>query len=67
MNERSARLAFVLAPLVVLIAAGVVLLVFASMSIWADGERIFYLPLGIPGILAVLAGGIGIFLVSLRG
>jgi hypothetical protein len=60
------KLAFILAPFVVLLAAGVVLLVFASMSNYGDGELIFYLPLGIPGILAILAGLIGIFLVSLR-
>lgn len=66
MDERSAKLAFKLVPFVILLIAGVVLLLFASMTVMIAGEgMIFYLPLGIPGILAVLVGVIGISLVAL--
>ncbi len=65
MDERSSRLAFKLVPFVALLVAGAILLVFASTTIWAEGETIFYLPLGIPGIIAVLAGAIGMSLVAL--
>lgn len=66
LDERSAKFAFKLVPFVVLLIAGAVLLVFASMSLMIAGEgMIFYLPLGIPGVLAVLVGAIGILLVTL--
>lgn len=67
MDERSSRFAFNLVSFVALLIAGIILLVFASTTIWAEGETIFYLPLGIPGIVAVLAGAIGISLVALAG
>lgn len=66
-DERSSRFAFNLVSFVALLIAGIILLVFASTTIWAEGETIFYLPLGIPGIVAVLAGAIGISLVALAG
>lgn len=66
LDERTAKLAFKLVPFVILLIAGTVLLVFASMSVMIPGEgMIFYLPLGIPGILAVLVGIIGVFLIAL--
>lgn len=65
MDEQSAKLAFKLAPFAVLLMAGVILLVFASTTIVAEGETKFYLPLGVPGILATLASVIGIYLVAL--
>jgi hypothetical protein len=66
LDERSAKLAFKLVPFVALLIAGVWLLVLASATVGIDGEgTIFYPPLGIPGIVAVLGGAIGIFLVAL--
>ena len=66
MDERSARLAFKLAPFVALLIGGGLLILFASTTVGIAGEgTIFYLPLGIAGILAVLAGAIGMFLVTL--
>ena len=65
MNERTAKLAFKLVPFVTLLIVGAILLLFASMSIVADGERVFEPYLGTAGVVAVIVGFIGILMIAL--
>jgi hypothetical protein len=49
-------------PFVVLIILGAIAVLLASTVFWVEGKgRIFYGPLGVPGILAMLAGVVGVF------
>ena len=65
MSERRAKMAFKLVPFVALLIAGAILLLFASMSLTADGERVFEPFLGTAGIVAVIVGFIGILMIAL--
>jgi hypothetical protein len=65
LNERTAKLAFKLVPFVILLIAGAILLLFASMSLMIDGERVFEPYLGTAGIVALIVGFIGILMIAL--
>jgi|GEM_PF-3503274 len=54
-------------PFLVLILAGAILVLFASTTFWEEGQgRVFYVPLGFPGILAILLGALAVTMLKLR-
>jgi hypothetical protein len=63
MEYRKAKLLFLMLPFLVLIVVGGILVLFASTSFWEEGRgTVFYNPLGVPGILAIVVGVTGLFL-----
>ena len=67
MDDSKAKLLFMMMPFVVLVVAGAILILFASTTIWEEGRgRVFYTPLGIPGVLLILIGVGALALIKLR-
>ncbi len=67
MEVARAKQLFMMLPFIVLVLAGAILILFASTTYWEEGQgRAFYSPLGVPGILAILVGGVALILLRLR-
>lgn len=66
MDYRKAKLLFLTLPFLVLIVVGAVAVLYASTVFGVSGEgTIFYTPLGVPGILAIIVGLAGLLLLGL--
>lgn len=67
MDERRARLLFMMLPFMALVVVGAILVFFAATVFWEEGRgRVFEHSLGVPGILAMLIGLIALMLLRLR-
>jgi len=65
LTKRDVVLVLMAIPFVALIILGAIAVLFASTVFFAEGEgRVFYGPLGVPGILAMLAGVVGVISVA---
>jgi uncharacterized membrane protein len=65
MDHDRAKLSFLMMPFLVVTVVGVILVLLASTSFSEEGKgTVFFNPLGIPGILAVLIGLSGILLLK---
>lgn len=67
MDERKARMLFMMLPFIALVVVGAILVLF-SATVFSEEEsgRVFENSLGVPGILAILIGLIALLLLSLR-
>ena len=67
MDERKARLLFMMLPFMALVVAGAILVFFAATVFSEEGRgRVFENSLGVPAILAILIGLIALLLLRLR-
>jgi uncharacterized membrane protein len=65
MDHERAKLLFLMMPFLVITVVGLVLVLYASTSFSEEGKgTVFYNPLGVPGILAVLIGLAGLLLLK---
>ena len=65
MDYEKTKLLFLMVPFLVITIVGLVLILYASTSFGEEGKgTVFYNPLGVPGILAVLIGLAGILLLK---
>jgi len=66
MDYGKAKLLFLMLPLLVLTVVGAVLVLYASTAFGVEGKgTIFYNPLGVPGIIAIIVGLAGLLLLRL--
>jgi hypothetical protein len=64
-DYEKAKLLFLMMPFLVLTIVGFVLVLYASTAFGEEGKgTVFYNPLGVPGILAVLIGLVGLLLLK---
>jgi len=64
-DHEKAKLLFLMMPFLVLTIVGFVLVLYASTAFGEEGKgTVFYNPLGVPGILAVLIGLVGLLLLK---
>jgi uncharacterized membrane protein YkvI len=67
MDERKARLQFMMLAFMALVVVGAILVLFAATVFWEEGSgSVFETSLGVPGILAILIGLIALLLLRLR-
>jgi len=65
MNYEKAKLLLLMLPFLVITIVGLVLVLYASICFGVEGKgTVFYDPLGVPGILAVLIGIVGLLLLK---
>ena len=63
--KREFVLLLIAIPFVLFIILGAIAVLLASTVFFVEGEgRVFYGPLGVPGIIAVLAGVVGVLSVA---
>jgi hypothetical protein len=66
MDYRKAKLLFLMVPFMVLILVGAIAVLIASTTFGTSMEgRIFYAPMGVPGIIAIIVGLAGVLLLRL--
>ena len=66
MDYGKAKLLFLMLPFLVLTVVGAIAVLLASTTFWASGEgRVFYTPLGVPGIISIIVGLVGFLLLRL--
>jgi hypothetical protein len=66
MDYGRTKLLLLILPFLVLIVVGAVAVLLASTTIGVEGEgTIFYTPLGIPGIIAIVVGLAGLLFLRL--
>ena len=66
MEYRKAKLLFLMLPFVVLTVAGAIAVLLASTTVVEEGKgTIFYNPMGVPGIIAIIVGLAGLLLLRL--
>jgi hypothetical protein len=66
MDHGKAKLLFLMLPFLVITVVGAIAVLLASTTFGVSGEgTIFYTPLGVPGILAIIVGLVGLLLLRL--
>jgi hypothetical protein len=66
MDYGKAKLLFLMLPFLVLTVVGAFAILLASTTFGVSGEgTVFYTPLGVPGILAIIVGLAGLLLLGL--
>jgi len=66
MGHERAKRSFIAVPSIAIMIVGLVLVLYASTSFGEEGKgTVFYAPLGVPGIIAVVIGLMGLLLLRI--
>ncbi len=66
MDYRKTKMLFLMVPFLVLTIAGAIAVLLASTTVMVAGKgTIFYDPLGVPGIIAIIVGLAGLLLLRI--